>query len=96
MTEGFHDPRRERSAPPDAATQPAPSTDGRARAPDWSVVEQDYRCAGLSLRQMAVKHACHHSSIANRARRHGWTRDKQAFPAAGGVTPFPLTTGDAG
>jgi hypothetical protein len=46
----------------------------RCLAPDWSAIEEDYRSAGLSLRQLAAKHGCHHSSIVNRAQRHGWTR----------------------
>ena len=52
--------------------------DRRCAAPDWSAVEQDYRTAGLSLRQLAAKHGCHHSSIVNRADRHGWTRSPAA------------------
>lgn len=41
---------------------------------DWQAVECDYRAGRLSLREMAVKHGCSHSSIANRADRHAWTR----------------------
>jgi hypothetical protein len=48
--------------------------DKRCLAPDWPAIEEDYRSAGLSLRQLAAKHGCHHSSIVNRAQRHGWTR----------------------
>jgi len=32
----------------------------------------------LSLRDMAKKHSCSHSAIANRAGRHGWVRCKVA------------------
>lgn len=39
---------------------------------DWRAVEADYRAGTLSLRQMADKHDCSHSAIANFAGRHGW------------------------
>ena len=55
--------------------------DRRCPVPDWAAVETDYRTAGLSLRQMAARHGCHHSSIANRARRQGWRRGTAAAPA---------------
>jgi hypothetical protein len=42
---------------------------------DWRDVERDYREGRLSLRQLALKHRCSHSTIANFAGRHGWTRD---------------------
>lgn len=45
---------------------------------DWRVVELDYVAARLSLREMAKKHGCSHSAIANRAGRHGWVRCKVA------------------
>ncbi|WP_280155380.1 hypothetical protein [Piscinibacter sp. XHJ-5] len=41
---------------------------------DWIAVERDYRAGVLSLREMAHKHRCSHSSIANFAERHGWMR----------------------
>lgn len=49
---------------------------------DWDAVEQDYRAGALSLREMAHKHRCSHSSIANFANRNGWTREREvARPA---------------
>jgi hypothetical protein len=42
---------------------------------DWSAVEPDYRSGSLSLRDMALKHGCSHSAIANFAGKHGWKRD---------------------
>jgi uncharacterized protein YjcR len=47
---------------------------------DWHAVERDYRAGALSLRDMANKHGCSHSAIANRASRHQWTRG-QAYSA---------------
>lgn len=47
----------------------------RRQAIDWSAIERDYRSGLLSLRQLAHKHDCSHSAIANFAGRHGWTRD---------------------
>ena len=41
---------------------------------DWDAIGQDYRAGILSLREMACKHACSHSTIANYASRHGWVR----------------------
>ncbi len=47
----------------------------RRRDIDWNAIECDYRSASLSLRELAAKHGCSHSSIANFAGRHGWTRN---------------------
>jgi hypothetical protein len=41
---------------------------------DWHAVERDYVAGKLSLREMATKHGCSHSAIANRAGRQGWQR----------------------
>ena len=41
---------------------------------DWHAIERDYVAGMLSLREMATKHGCSHSAIANRAGRHGWQR----------------------
>lgn len=41
---------------------------------DWHAIERDYVTGTLSLREMAKKHGCSHSAIANRAGRHGWQR----------------------
>jgi uncharacterized protein YjcR len=47
---------------------------------DWNAIERDYRCGSLSLRELAAKHGCSHSAIANFAGRHGWTRDSPLRP----------------
>ena len=41
---------------------------------DWLAIERDYRAGLLSLRALGQKHGCSHSTIANFAGRHGWTR----------------------
>jgi hypothetical protein len=41
---------------------------------DWRAVEVDYVAAKLSPCEMAKRHGCSHSAIANRAARHGWVR----------------------
>ena len=41
---------------------------------DWLAIERDYRAGELSLRALAEKHGCSHSTIANFAGRHGWSR----------------------
>ena len=58
------------------STQPHPSARdvAVARRIDWAAIELDYRAGALSLREMAHKHGCSHSTIANFAGRHGWTR----------------------
>jgi hypothetical protein len=45
---------------------------------DWRAVELDYVAAKLSLREMAKRHGCSHSAIANRAARERWLRCKVA------------------
>ena len=47
---------------------------------DWQAIERDYRAGQLSLRDMAGKHGCSHSAIANHADRHGWTRVRVVNP----------------
>jgi len=42
---------------------------------NWNAIEQDYRAGLLSLRELAEKHDCAHSTIANYAGRHCWTRN---------------------
>ena len=57
----------------------------RRRDIDWSAIALDYYdyCAGLlSLRELALKHGCSHSAIANFADRHGWPRKRVAEPQA--------------
>jgi hypothetical protein len=41
---------------------------------DWRGIEMDYVAGKLSLREMARKHGCSHSAIANHAGRCGWSR----------------------
>jgi len=53
--------------------------------PDWKAIEVDYRSGGYSLRELARRHGCDHSSIANRAARHGWRRGEDSPDA----TPAP-------
>jgi hypothetical protein len=52
----------------------------RRRDIDWPVIEQDYRAGLLSLRELALKHGCSHSAIANFAGRHGWPRKRTPEP----------------
>jgi uncharacterized protein YjcR len=47
---------------------------------DWAAIAQDYRAGLLSLREMAQKHGCSHSTIANWASRHGWSRECSMRP----------------
>lgn len=42
---------------------------------DWEAVERDYRSTNMTLRELASKHNCLNTSIANKAKRHGWSRD---------------------
>lgn len=43
---------------------------------DWHAIEPEYFSGLLSLREIAMKHRCSHSAIANFARLHGWTEAK--------------------
>ena len=56
----------------------------RNRAIDWLAIERDYLSGQLSLRALGKKHGCSHSTIANFASRHGWTRQPRK--------PWPETT----
>ena len=56
---------------------------------DWNAIERDYRASPLSLRELALKHGCSHSTIANFASRHGWLRMPDAG-RRGGFDPPPL------
>lgn len=49
-----------------------PTTKGKT---DWEAVERDYRCTNMTLRELGTKHNCLHTSIANKAKREGWSRD---------------------
>ena len=65
-----------------AQTQSCAATDHGGEDPkhderriDWAAVEHDYLSGCYSLRELAERHPCARSSIANRARKGGWTRD---------------------
>ena len=62
--------------PREVETQLAPARPCRRRngGIDWQAIERDYLGGLLSLRELAEKHGCSHSTIANFAGRHGWTR----------------------
>ncbi len=60
----------------------------RAQPLAWPAIEGDYRAGLLSLRALAQKHGCSHSTIANFAARQGWVRN--ASPAHQG-TPTKAT-----
>ena len=47
----------------------------RRRDIDWNAIERDYRTGVFSLRELAERHRCSHSAIANFAGRHGWIRN---------------------
>ena len=61
----------------------------RRRDIDWNAVERDYRTGAYSLRELAERHRCSHSAIANFAGRHGWTRSPP--PAIDGLEAPPST-----
>ena len=63
--------RNKQTGPPGAlgARQVTPRVDI-----DWRAIEVDYVAGKLSLREMARKHRCSHSAIANHAGRCGWSR----------------------
>jgi hypothetical protein len=66
----------------------------RRQAIDWLAIERDYRRGLLSLRQLAHKHGCSHSAIANFAGRHGWTRNPPLHaPPAGNGAPSTRAPG---
>jgi uncharacterized protein YjcR len=72
------------SLPDTASSQPLlirPELAKERRCIDWSAIELDYRAGGMSLREMASKHGCSHSAIANFAGRHGWSRNAEADEA---------------
>ena len=61
--------------------------DKRRRYIDWDAIERDYRAGLLSLREMAQKHGCSHSTIANFASRNGWSRNVSTQGNAVGESP---------
>jgi hypothetical protein len=56
---------------------------------DWPAIEVDFRAGTLSLRGMALKHGCSHSTIANHAGRHRWTRTVERRPFADRTSRLP-------
>lgn len=44
-------------------------------APDWAVIEAQYRAGQLSIRQIARQHDISDTAIRNHAKAGGWTRD---------------------
>jgi uncharacterized protein YjcR len=65
------------------------NSDKGRRDIDWAAIWQDYRAGVLSLRDMAKKHGCAHSTIANFAARHAWSRDNCVRGDAGAPCPPP-------
>ena len=61
---------------------------------DWTAIERDYCASALSLHQLAKKHGCAHSTIANYAGRHGWMRlhAESAGRSAASKTPQTCDT----
>jgi hypothetical protein len=47
-------------------------------APDWTLIEADYRAGIKSLRTIAEEHGITHGAINKRAKRDGWSRDLTA------------------
>lgn len=48
------------------------------KAPDWKVIEADYRLGVKSLRAIAAEHGITEGAIRQRAKRDEWTRDLSA------------------
>jgi hypothetical protein len=69
---------------PDRGVVPSKSSWRQRRDIDWNAIECDYRTGSLSLRELAVKHGCSHSAIANFAGRHGWARNPPPCPPVEG------------
>ena len=96
---GREDQRRltVQTARPTAGPQAA-APRARRRRLDWPAIEADYRSGLHSLRQMAARHGCAPSTIANKATRAGWCRDQPrpravtAAPAAMAVVPRPTAS----
>ena len=59
----------------------------RRRDIDWDAVERDYRTGTFSLRELAERHRCSHSAIANFAGRHGWIRNPSPSVEGMGASP---------
>jgi hypothetical protein len=47
-------------------------------APDWTLIEVDYRAGIKALRTIADEHGISHTAITKRAKREGWLRDLTA------------------
>jgi hypothetical protein len=87
--------KEDESLPIAGGSGDAPQKGARARRlprarPDWTAIEAGYRCAQYSLREMARRHGCTHSSIANRARREGWSRRAREPLRDRGLTPAAM------
>lgn len=57
------------------ASESRKSETQRRALTDWAAVERDYRATQMTLRELATKHGCSNSRIAQKAKAHGWTRD---------------------
>lgn len=51
-------------------------------APDWVVIERDYRAGIKPLRQIGDEHGISHAAVKKRANKEGWPRDLAAKIAA--------------
>ena len=71
----------------DRGVDPPTPVRRRRRDIDWNAIECDYRTASMSLRELAAKHGCSHSAIANFAGRHGWTRNRASPSSVGDREP---------
>jgi hypothetical protein len=69
-------------------TVSAPRSRLIARDIDWRAIEYDYRLGLFSLRELAAKYGCAHSTIANYAGRHGWLR--RPLPVGGVDIRLPV------
>lgn len=60
-----------------SAATPTPKKPAKS-APDWKVIEQEYRAGIKSVRQIATEQGVSHVAIAKRAKRDEWHRDLAA------------------
>jgi hypothetical protein len=45
------------------------------KAPDWELIERDYRAGVLSIREVAKTHGISDKAVRNKAKERGWERD---------------------
>jgi hypothetical protein len=79
------DPRSLAPADP-APAVPAERCERQPRwraTPDWPTIEREYASGRRSLRELAARHRCAHSTIANKAQRAGWRRNMEAVADKG-------------